>query len=276
VFLFPPSLRDWLPGDHPVWLVITRAVEQMDTGPFYGCHSLGGAGAPGYDRDMLVTVLAWAYAHQVTRSRRMEQLCHTDVAFRVICGGNLRRAPGLVGRRFLRLGRDPGRLRSVHLLSAGRGLYPAEMAGPGAATADASRRNCRRPRRRRGGSARSRRDEAPPPARYVLPGVPRPVRAPVLPLPGLTASAWTDFERPGPAADSHQISRPDLAVASPCSLASTGVAPTLALISRTGVSPTRRMNVPRGAAASTMPPGRSLAWMNWLTSPCGPRLTLMR
>jgi hypothetical protein len=38
---------------------------------------------------MLVTVLAWAYAHQVTSSRRIEQLCHTDVAFRVICGGNL-------------------------------------------------------------------------------------------------------------------------------------------------------------------------------------------
>jgi transposase len=88
VFLFPPSMRDWLPGDHPVWLVI-RAVQVMDTGPFHDLRRLGGAGAPGYDPDMLVTVLAWAYAHQVTSSRRIEQLCHTDVAFRVICGGNL-------------------------------------------------------------------------------------------------------------------------------------------------------------------------------------------
>ena len=38
---------------------------------------------------MLVTVLAWAYAHRVTSSRRIEELCRTDVAFRVICGGNL-------------------------------------------------------------------------------------------------------------------------------------------------------------------------------------------
>jgi hypothetical protein len=25
LFLFPPSMRDWLPDDHPVWLVITIA-----------------------------------------------------------------------------------------------------------------------------------------------------------------------------------------------------------------------------------------------------------
>jgi transposase len=88
VFLLPPSMRDWLPDDHPVWLVI-RAVEQMDTGAFHASRSLGGAGAPGYDPDMLVTLLAWAYANQVTSSRRIEQLCRTDVAFRVVCGGNL-------------------------------------------------------------------------------------------------------------------------------------------------------------------------------------------
>ena len=38
---------------------------------------------------MLVTVLAWAYAHGVTSSRRIEELCRTDVAFRVICGGSV-------------------------------------------------------------------------------------------------------------------------------------------------------------------------------------------
>jgi hypothetical protein len=42
-------------------------------------------GAAGYDPDMLV----WAYAQGVASSRRMESLCGTDVAFRVICGGNL-------------------------------------------------------------------------------------------------------------------------------------------------------------------------------------------
>jgi transposase len=88
VFLFPPSMRDWLCADHPVWLVI-RAVQVMDTGPFHDARRTGGAGTAGYDPDMLVAVLVWAYAQGVMSSRRIEQLCHTDVAFRVICGGNL-------------------------------------------------------------------------------------------------------------------------------------------------------------------------------------------
>jgi hypothetical protein len=38
---------------------------------------------------MLLAVLVWAYALGESSSRRMEGLCATDVAFRVICGGNL-------------------------------------------------------------------------------------------------------------------------------------------------------------------------------------------
>src|SRR6516162_1540675 len=87
-FLLPPDIREWLPADHPVHLVIA-AVEQMDTGVFHAARKTGGAGAAGYDPDMLVTVLVWAYAHRVTSSRRMEELCRTDVAFRLICAGNL-------------------------------------------------------------------------------------------------------------------------------------------------------------------------------------------
>jgi transposase len=87
-FLFPPDMREWLPGDHPVWLVI-RAVGLMDTSAFHAGRKTGGAGTAGYDPDMLVTVLVWAYAHGVTSSREIERLCRTDVAFRVICAQNL-------------------------------------------------------------------------------------------------------------------------------------------------------------------------------------------
>src|SRR2546430_1297690 len=89
VFLFPPDMREWLPADHLVWLVIRVVEDHLDTSPFHAVRRTGGAGAAGYDPDMLVTVLVWAYAHQVTSSRRMEQLCGTDVAFRLICAGNL-------------------------------------------------------------------------------------------------------------------------------------------------------------------------------------------
>jgi len=88
-FLLPPDMRDWLPEDDPVWLVIRVIEDHLDTSAFHAARRAGGAGAAGYDPDMLLTVLAWAYAHRVTSSRRIEQLCRTDVAFRVICGGSL-------------------------------------------------------------------------------------------------------------------------------------------------------------------------------------------
>ena len=88
-FLLPPDMREWLPDDHPVWLVI-RAVEQhLDTSAVHAVRRTGGAGTAGYDPDMLVTLLIWAYASKVTSSRRIEALCHTDVAFRVICAGDV-------------------------------------------------------------------------------------------------------------------------------------------------------------------------------------------
>jgi transposase len=66
----------------------------MGTSAFHARRRTGGRGTEarptaGYDPDMLVTVLVWAYAHGVTSSRDMERLCGTDVAFRVICAGNL-------------------------------------------------------------------------------------------------------------------------------------------------------------------------------------------
>jgi transposase len=69
--------------------LVIAAVEQMDTSVFHAARKTGGAGTAGYDPDMLVTVLVWAYAHRITSSRRMEELCRTDVAFRLVCGGNL-------------------------------------------------------------------------------------------------------------------------------------------------------------------------------------------
>jgi transposase len=87
-FLFPPDMRDWLPAGHAVWLVI-EAVRRLDTSAFHARRKTGGAGAAGYDPDMLVTLLVWAYANGITSSRRIERLCGQDVAFRVICAGQV-------------------------------------------------------------------------------------------------------------------------------------------------------------------------------------------
>ena len=88
-FLFPPDMREWLPADHPVHLVITAVEDHLDTSAFHARRKTGGAGTAGYDPDMLAAVLVWGYAHGVTSSRRIEELCRTDVAFRLICAGNL-------------------------------------------------------------------------------------------------------------------------------------------------------------------------------------------
>jgi transposase len=89
-FLLPPDMREWLPAAHPVWLVIRAVDDHLDTSAFHAGRRTGGAGAAGYDPDMLVTLLMWAYAQGLTSSRRIEAACWSDVCFRVICAG---RAP---------------------------------------------------------------------------------------------------------------------------------------------------------------------------------------
>jgi transposase len=81
-------MRHWLPAGHVAHLVI-EAVRLLDTSAFHARRRTGGAGAAGYDPDMMVTLLVWAYANGVTSSRRIERLCQQDVAFRVICAGHL-------------------------------------------------------------------------------------------------------------------------------------------------------------------------------------------
>ncbi|MFE3961350.1 transposase, partial [Nocardia sp. NPDC059091] len=86
-FLMPPDMREWLPEGDPVWLVI-EAVAQLDAAGLHALRRTGGVGRAGYDPDMLLTVLIWAWAQGQRSSRVIERLCVRDVGFRVICGGN--------------------------------------------------------------------------------------------------------------------------------------------------------------------------------------------
>jgi transposase len=83
-FLLPPSMTEWLPEDHVVWFVIA-AVARLDTAAFHARAKRGGVGRRGYDPDMLLTLFIYAMAHGESSSRRIERLCHTDVAFRIVC-----------------------------------------------------------------------------------------------------------------------------------------------------------------------------------------------
>lgn len=81
-------MSDWLPEDHLVWFVIA-AVQRLDTRAFHERAKLGGVGRRGYDPDMLLTLFIYAMAHGESSSRRIERLCETDVAFRIICASDV-------------------------------------------------------------------------------------------------------------------------------------------------------------------------------------------
>lgn len=80
----PPDMAEWLPPDHLVWFVLAT-VEQLDTEVFHRRHAQTGPGRQAYDPDMLLGLLLYAYAVGERSSRRIESLCATDVAFRVVC-----------------------------------------------------------------------------------------------------------------------------------------------------------------------------------------------
>ena len=91
-FLLPPNMVDWLPEDHLAWFVIDTVAE-MDTAVFQeraarcrdGRERRNAAGRAAYDPVMLLPLLIYAYACGERSSRKIERLCGTDVAFRVIC-----------------------------------------------------------------------------------------------------------------------------------------------------------------------------------------------
>lgn len=83
-FLMAPDMREWLPADHLVWFVLDT-VAGLDLARFRARRRLGGAGRAAYDPAMMLALLVYGYALGQRSSRQIERLCHTDVAFRVVC-----------------------------------------------------------------------------------------------------------------------------------------------------------------------------------------------
>jgi transposase len=83
-FLLPVDMRDWLPDEHQVWLVLD-VVEHLDLSVLRSRYRLGGVGRQAYDPVMMLTLLVFGYCQGVRSSRAIERACHTDVAFRVVC-----------------------------------------------------------------------------------------------------------------------------------------------------------------------------------------------
>jgi len=77
-FLFPLSLDEFIPGDHPA-RTIDCLVELLDISCIVSLHSE--EGQPAYDPRLMLKVLFYAYSHGVTSSRAIEDRCRSDTAY---------------------------------------------------------------------------------------------------------------------------------------------------------------------------------------------------
>jgi transposase len=83
-WLLPPSVKDVLGAEHLCFFV-HEVVERLDLRPFE--EGYGEEGRRAYAPALMVKVWLYAYALQVTSSRRLEQRVREDLAFRYLAGG---------------------------------------------------------------------------------------------------------------------------------------------------------------------------------------------
>jgi transposase len=87
-YLMPPSVRDWLPADHLAWFVLD-VVDQLDLDPIRTRYRADGWGAAAFDPALMTALLLYAYATGERSSRRIEERCRVDVAYRVIAANQV-------------------------------------------------------------------------------------------------------------------------------------------------------------------------------------------
>ena len=78
-YLLPPSVKDVLGKEH-LCFVVHQVVEKLDLCEF--AQAYGEEGRLAYAPELMVKVWLYAYALQVTSSRRLEQRGREDLAFR--------------------------------------------------------------------------------------------------------------------------------------------------------------------------------------------------
>jgi len=83
LFLMPPSVSEWLPEGHLAWFLLD-VVKELDLSGFYASYRADGKGGAVYDPEAMLAVLLYAYCTGERSSRRVEQRCVEDVAYRVL------------------------------------------------------------------------------------------------------------------------------------------------------------------------------------------------
>ena len=84
-FLLPPSVDEWLPGQHLARFVV-EVVESLDLRAITGDYR--GSGSASYHPTVLLGILVYGYATGVFSSRKLERATYDSVAFRFIAAND--------------------------------------------------------------------------------------------------------------------------------------------------------------------------------------------
>jgi transposase len=87
LFLLPPSLREWLPGNHLAHF-ISDVVDELDLREITEAYSITDRGQPPYHPAMMVKLLLYVYCVGVPSSRKIEKKTYEDIAFRFLAAGD--------------------------------------------------------------------------------------------------------------------------------------------------------------------------------------------
>jgi transposase len=85
--LLPPSLRQWLDGDHLVYFV-SDVVDQLDLSAIHAVYEGEKRGQPPYDPRLMTKLLVYGYCTGVFSSRRIQKRLQEDIPFKVLAAGN--------------------------------------------------------------------------------------------------------------------------------------------------------------------------------------------
>jgi hypothetical protein len=111
LLLLPADMREWLPEDDLVFVVLD-AVATLDLGEFRRRYRAGGHGRAAFGPEMMVALVLYGYCQGERSSRVLEKRCVRDVGYQVITGGlrpAMRRSPGSApGTRRRWAGCQPG------------------------------------------------------------------------------------------------------------------------------------------------------------------------
>jgi len=77
-WLFPPSIEELIPQDHPV-RVVNGVIEQLDIEPLIKAYSKDGQ--PSYHPKMMLRVMVYAYMDNTYSSRKVEKAMRENINF---------------------------------------------------------------------------------------------------------------------------------------------------------------------------------------------------